>query len=255
MNVLGRYIHGSKDSTDLDVCYWVDELPSTIQECKEWCEKKNGENVNLFTVKENIDGGNIISHIDKVYKGSPDELNNSLLHTYYLHTQDNQLPMGLKYVHRDSMIKYIRSIRIILSHLSRSRYRDTIKHALTYGGWNERLVTLKSIPVGTIDFTTLNHSMSAEDIKKVISFQIGQSLGLMDHKEYYTKSEIAEAYPILRQFLYRDPNSDQNELEGMICYFVNRLMDEVNKNIIYMNDYKITFINGKYDIKEEKKIW
>lgn len=96
--------------------------------------------------------------------------------------------------------------------------------------------------------------MSPEDIKKVITFQIGQSIGLMDGYEYYTKSEIADAYPILRQFLYRDPESNINELDDMLKHFIKRIYDEVNTDIIYDNDGIITFIYGKYDVKNEKRI-
>jgi len=255
MKVLGRYVHGSQDSLDVDVYYWVDEMPSTIQECKEWCEKKEGENANLFTVKQNFTMERVESYIDKVYKGSPDEVNNSLIRTYYLHPQENPLPQGLEYVKRDNIIKYIRAVRIILSHLSKSPYRENIKHALNFGDWDERLNTLEDVPIGGLDFSRLNPKMTPEDIKKVMAFQIGQSIGLMDGREYYTKSEIAEAYPVLRQFLYREQDSNTYELQAMVTYFIKRLREEVSEKIIYMNDFDITFIDGKYNIKDEKRIW
>ena len=255
MKVLGRYVHGSEDSLDLDVYYWVDEMPETIQECKEWCAQKEGENANLFTVRMKHIMGQTVSFVDKVYKGTPDEVNNSLIHTYHLHPQTDDLPEGLRYTSRDCILKYIRSVRIILSHLSRSKYRDWVKNALDYGNWDKRLETLRDIPIGSIDFSTLNKNMSAEDIKKVMAFQIGQSLGLMDGNEYYTKSRIAEAYPILKQFLYRDPDSNTNELNAMVNYFVKRLREVVNEDIIYTEDTRITFVDAKYDVKEEKRIW
>lgn len=256
MNILGKYIHGSKDSVDVDTYYWVDELPSTIQECKTWCESRKGENANLLTVYTEIVGEHYSSVVDKVYKGVPDEVNNSLLRTYDLHpNQESSLPPGLHYVQRDEFIKYIRSVRVILSHLSKSQYRPDIKSALSSSDWNVKLRTLEHIYLQEIDFSTLNHNMSPEDIKKVIAFQIGQSIGLMDGYEYYTKSEIADAYPILRQFLYRDPESNINELDAMLKYFIKRIYDEVNTNIIYDNDEIVTFIYGKYDVKNEKRIW
>ena len=254
MNILGKYIHGSEDSIDVDTYYWVDELPPTIQECKTWCESREGENANLFTIHTEIVGEQYSSVVDKVYKGVPDEVNNSLLRTYDLHNQESSLPPGLHYVQRDKFIKYIRSVRIILSHLSRSQYRSNVKSALSGGDWKFKLNTLLSIPLADIDFSTLNHRMTPEDIKKVIAFQIGQSIGLMDGYEYYTKSEIADAYPILRQFLYRDPESNINELDDMLKSFIKRIYDEVNTDIIYDNDGIITFIYGKYDVKNEKRI-
>ena len=195
------------------------------------------------------------SVVDKVYKGVPDEVNNSLLRTYDLHpNQKSSLPPGLHYVQRDKIIKYIRTVRIILSHLSKSQYRHDVKSALSSGDWKYKLNTLLNIPLTDIDFSTLNHHMSPEDIKKVIAFQIGQSIGLLDGYEYYTKSEIADAYPILRQFLHRDPESNINELNDMLKHFIKRIYDEVNTDIIYDNDGIITFIYGKYDVKNEKRI-
>ena len=264
MNILGKYIHGSEDSVDVDTYYWVDELPSTIQECKTWCESREGENANLFTVHTEIVGEQYSSVVDKVYKGVPDEVNNSLLRTYDLHpNQESSLPPGLHYVQRDKFIKYIRSVRIILSHLSRSQYRSDVKSALSGGDWKFKLNTLLSIPLADIDFSTLNHRMIPEDIKKVIAFQIGQSIGLMDGYEYYTKSEIADAYPILRQFLYRDSESNINELDDMLKYFIKRIYDEVNTHIIYEDCGIISFLTfeddgivtySKYDVKNEKRI-
>ena len=74
MEIIARYIHGSENSTDLDVIYVVDELPS-LQECKTFCSDKD-ENRNLITVENGI--------VTSVYKGTPDEVNNSLLRTYNL---------------------------------------------------------------------------------------------------------------------------------------------------------------------------
>ena len=136
MNILGKYIHGSEDSIDVDTYYWVDELPPTIQECKTWCESREGENANLFTIHTEIVGEQYSSVVDKVYKGVPDEVNNSLLRTYDLHpNQESSLPPGLHYVQRDKIIKYIRAVRIILSHLSKSQYRHDVKSALSSGDW------------------------------------------------------------------------------------------------------------------------
>lgn len=255
MNILGKYIHGSEDSVDVDTYYWVDELPSTIQECKTWCESREGENANLFTVHTETVNEQYSSVVDKVYKGVPDEVNNSLLRTYDLHHQESSLPPGLHYVQRDSFIKYIRAVRGILSHLSRSQYRPDIKFALSSNDWHQKLYALRNINLSNIDFSTLNNHMSPEDIKKVIAFQIGQSLGLMDGFEYYTKGEIADAYPVLRQFLYRDVNSNINELNAMLRYFIRRIITEVNPKILCEDDGTITFISGKYDVKNEKRIW
>ena len=38
MEIYGSYIYGSSDSTDVDIAYIVDELPS-LSECKHFCSE------------------------------------------------------------------------------------------------------------------------------------------------------------------------------------------------------------------------
>ena len=73
----------------------------------------------------------------------------------------------------------------------------------------------------------------------------------------FLPSEITKAYPILGQFLYREKDSNIKELSGMVQYFIRRLVNEVNCKIISQeeNPNTVTFIDGKYDIKFEKRIW
>lgn len=82
MKILARYIHGSEDSTDLDVLYIVDELPDKA-ECKRFCSAEPSENRNVATVSDGV--------ITSVYKGTVDELNNALLITYHLDSQTDEL--------------------------------------------------------------------------------------------------------------------------------------------------------------------
>jgi hypothetical protein len=195
-NVIARYTHGSGDSTDKDVVYIADRLPDKVT-CKEFCSNKD-ENRNIITIKDGA--------VSEVYKGTVDEVNNALLDTYSLHPQEMPLLINRR-LERDVYLKYIRSLRIILSHLSRSQYRPEIKSALR-GGWKERLDILNNINFDTIDFDTLNKNMTGADIKKVIAFQIGQARGLFCGEELYTKAAIAEKMPSLKPYLYRqDPST------------------------------------------------
>lgn len=73
MKILARYIHGSEDSTDLDVWYIIDRIPE-IRECKLFCNDDLSENRNVAIVE------NVI--ISWCYKGLADEFNNALLATY-----------------------------------------------------------------------------------------------------------------------------------------------------------------------------
>jgi hypothetical protein len=207
MEILARYIHGSEDSTDVDVVYVVDELPDKA-ECKRFCSEDPNENRNLITIKDGA--------VSEVYKGTIDEVNNALLSTYGLHEQSYPL-LVKRHIERIPPLKYVRGVRIILSHLSRSQYRERVKKALR-SNWRDRLNELLDIDITTIDFSALNKHMDREDILKVIAFQCAQMRGFIqadammrepaEQKEIYTKHQAAEVYPELEPFLYRDPGSD-----------------------------------------------
>ncbi len=215
-----RYIHGSEDSTDLDVVYVVDgELPS-FGDCKNFCDSDYSENRNLIQIED----GCVVA----CYKGTPDEINNSLLRTYNLHNQN--CPLLIEHtLPRNKYLKYVRSVRIILSHFSRSCLRTKIKEALR-SSWKTRLSVLREIVSSDIDFSSLNKNLSIEDIKKVIAFQIGQSLGLMMNMELYTKSEISNSFPWTKPYLYRETESvwKDSNLSKMLYEF-----------ILYLEDLKI----------------
>ena len=232
-----KYIHGSGDSTDLDVIYVVDQLPS-LQECKRFCSDKE-ENRNICVIKNGI--------VTECYKGTPDEVNNAVYLTYGLHKQEFPL-LITKLVPRDVTAKCMRAVRIILSHLSRSQYRQQVKHALI-SDWNTRLDTLDHINLETIDFSTLNHNMTREDILKTIAFQIGQTTQLCVHQELYTKAEVSEFFGTLEQFLYRDPNSDIHELENYKKYLLQCI-----RGLIKSDGNFITDGVTEWDVTTETKI-
>lgn len=87
-----------------------------------------------------------------------------------------------------------------------------------------------------------------------------------EHKfqmEWQALKYKSDAYPILRQFLYRDPESNINELDDMLKYFIKRIYDEVNTHNIYEDCGIISFLTfeddgmitySKYDVKNEKRI-
>ena len=244
MEIIARYIHGSEDSTDLDVIYVVDELPS-LQECKTFCSDKE-ENRNLITVENGI--------VTSVYKGTPDEVNNALLDTYKLHEQEYPLLVERK-VERDVHIKAIRAVRGILSHLSRSMFRPEIKNALR-GSWSVRIETLQMIydHFDEIDFDSLQNNMSGDDVKKLIAFQIGQVLALTDFVELYTKSEIASYFTDLKPYLYRNSTDNENLKEYLFlfihCLTKNNMFDYTENE----TEVTFTFTHKTYDAKTEKLI-
>lgn len=153
--------------------------------------------------------------VKQVYKGTADELNNALYHTYSFHNQifENQI---LRLLPRDIDLKFLRSCRMILSFLSKTKYRASIKDALQ-NNLHHKLQVLKEIDLATI--TDFGKSQNAIDIFKSIAFQIGQSVALHNGTEYYTKSQIAESFPELRNYLAREVNSDLSKLQfGLLKY-------------------------------------
>lgn len=245
--VPAKYIHGSEDSTDVDVHYVFDKLPS-FAECKEFCDADKSENRNIITIsKDGIVTG--------CYKGTIDEINNGLLTTYPLHEQTSHLLVTRK-VERNKPLKFIRAIRIILSHLSRSQYRPEVKAALRSTDWNIKLDTLDKIDLTTIDFSILNKNLSAVDILKVIAFQVGQTLMLYHDIEAYTKSEVAKHYKPLAPFIYRQETNDIATLDHLMHYLIQYIRKDYPTRMIGKNKDIVWFMseNKKFDLVTEKQI-
>lgn len=232
-----RYFHGSKDSLDNDVYYVFDSLPS-FRDCQEFCSSKE-ENRNIITIKDGI--------VDTCFKGTVDEINNGLIYTYPLHNQEYEL-LITRFVERDLLIKSIRVLRCLLSHCSRTEYRNIVKRALNSSSWNERLKILENIDFNTIE--DFGKSGSKQDVLKVLAFQLGQIIGLYNNIELYTKGDIAKQYFELNDFLYRKNDTNINILVKYIKQFIyiinNYNVGEYN-NICYFNDF-----DKRLDLRTEK---
>ena len=130
MKIYNYNVFGSDDSQDYDIMIFVDKIPST-QESKEMCLKIESElqvifpnkktNVNLAVIENGI--------IVDVFKGTSDECNNSIFRTYSIHNQSCPLLIDRE-VPRDLNLKLARSLRAILSFLSRTSYSNEVKKAL-----------------------------------------------------------------------------------------------------------------------------
>lgn len=233
-----RYVHGSEDSLDLDVFYVFDKMPS-FRDAKEFCASKI-ENRNAIVVKDGV--------VTDCYKGTVDEINNGLMVTYFLHKQEYPLIITKK-LERDVLIKYIRVMRCLLSHCSRTIYRQNVKDALKSGSWSKRINTLKSINFDEID--DYGKGENKENIYKVFAFQLGQVLALHQGVELYTKSSVADFFPDLREYLYRMPNTSFNKLKLYLEQFIH-LSSELNiseeNNICFFIDFdkKVNLINESY---------
>jgi hypothetical protein len=179
---------GSPDSQDVDVLQIVECLPEPV-ECKRLCSGTS-ENLNLVVLQEGV--------VADVYKGLPDETNNAIWATYHLHEQAIANPIQHA-VRRVVPLKVVRATRIILSYLTRTSYRATVKSALKSLNQYQRQVALQEINFGELELSV--------DAWKSIAFQLAQTLALIDGHELYTKQELRDACPPLADMIDRRPSS------------------------------------------------
>jgi len=212
-------VFGSESSLDLDVMVFVDEIPEDNKTATDICkvynesialvyEKEYGitkeVNCNLAVLKN--------GQIKQVYKGTSDEVNNSIFLTKDFHTQFHSMEYVIGMVERDHQIKLLRTARVLLSFLSRTSHRLKVKAALR-GDVYHKIKVLREIDLGEI--TDIGKSSTSfEDYLKTMAFQLGQSIGLMEGVELYAKESIGEAYPLLETFLNRDVSSELSVLNG-----------------------------------------
>ena len=212
-----RYVHGSKDSTDLDVIYIVEEMPSFI-DCQHFCKLDPTENRNIAVITDGV--------VTESFKGRPDEVNNALLDTYWLHTQQFPLLITRK-LPRDVLLKDITVVRKLISPLTKTSMRPQIKKAL-HGGWSDRVAALKATCLDWPELESIP-KMPKKELLKSYAFQIGQAMGLHTGVELYTKTDIAEQFPQLKPYLYREDASVedlQNMLSDYLCILTDMNLEE-----------------------------
>ncbi len=199
------YVFGSHDSLDVDMVVLVDSIGS-VAECRAQAKYWEAAKQPLFDRKVNINlavmrDGVLVD----VFKGTPDEVNNSILVTYALHNQAHPLHIT-RALPRDAGVKALRAMRAILSFMSRTCWRMSIKQALP-GSAQAKHGLLEVIRVDHI--TDLRHkNTSLIDFYKTLAFQMGQSYLLNSGIEVYTKSDIGSHLPELAPFLSRTVGAD-----------------------------------------------
>lgn len=236
-----RYVHGSADSTDLDVMYVVETLP-TLPEAQTFYRDHPGENINFIVIRGGI--------VEQCLKGHPDEVNNALLHTYFLHQQQD--PLHIRHsVERDVFLKDITATRKFLSPLTRTDHRTAVKAALQ-GSWQNRLDVLRSIDFGCVDFGGVR-GRTQQDLLKSMAFSLGQAAGLHDGVELYTKAEIAAHIPALEPYLYRRTLDLGAMQQVLAAYFAQLAQTPVTEN----PDGTVTLLQtgAAYDIHRECRIY
>ncbi len=223
------YFYGSQDSIDLDVLIQIPKelMPYFIEDRKRLVKKMLNEynlpfNANLIVV----DNGVIVDTIFP--KTWIDSVNNSLYNTYSLHMDKQKYPLPInRTIHRNKLLSIYKTIRTILSLLSRTNYRQIVKPVLNgIHPFTSKIEALKQIDFNTI--TEFNQpNMSNTDIWKVIAFYLGQNISLIkDNVELYTKSDIAGTHPDLSPFIYRENiiNNLKLLLNEKILYYLSDII-------------------------------
>ncbi len=238
---------GSSDSKDLDIIFFVDEIPPTIVEAAAKCAALSEMYQTLFASDKAINCNLAIVQngvLTDSFKGNLDELNNSLLATYDLHVQVYPNPITKRLI-RDVDLKFLRASRSILSHLTKTQHRIMVKNALK----GDILLKYKVLEI--IDFNNLDWSNAKLDlleIKKALAFQLGQTLALWNGQEIYTKKDIGLVFPLLKPYLERQPTTDFKDLQTCLVAFTSALKAKIT-NIKSGYEYKyqpqMTFFRTK----------
>ena len=218
---------GSADSLDYDVVFIIEKMPETIVDKLALSKKLSAQLVEKYPTKAINANLSVCEkgQITQVYKGTADELNNAILRTYHLHQQDfdNRITHVVK---RDVHLKMIRSLRMLLSFISKTQYRTIVKQALKQD-IHTKMQTLKAIDFNIVE--DFGKGSNALDLKKSMAFQLGQTLALYQDIEVYTKQEIIAYFPELEPFLMRFPNTEMKTIQQFVNQFIAILEMEVPK--------------------------
>jgi hypothetical protein len=202
----------------------VKKLEKELLEQKEFNKPMNG---NLAIVKDGV--------VIKCHKGTSEEVNNAMLDTYHLHTQDHPNVIT-KRLERDYWLKLVRSARFILSFYSRTERRLEIKKALR-GDATKRLEELRLISISEMEI--IGKKEKLEDVYKVMAFQFAQCMGLSGGEEIYTKEDAYKTFPQLKPFLMRDKDLDLKVLDRTLEIFMVLLEIQIPKHLDKLIEYDI----------------
>ena len=236
-------IHGSHNSLDIDGYMIVDHEIST-NEAKELYKKYPDINLN-FIIVEN---GNVVW----VLKGLTDEANNSIIKTYDLHKQKYK-NVVTSLIPRQYALKALRTIRGLLTHLTKTQYREEVKKALYSNDLLYKVEVLSKINLLQInDF----YKKNKVETYKFIAFQLAQTLDLIKNdKEIFTKNDASISFPKLKPFIDRNENTTPEELQNHLNIFCKLLKENIHK-MEYQELYSTNFNNKKeiLDVVNEKTL-
>ena len=218
-------IFGSKSSIDYDVLVLVSDLTSDIRINSLICKSYDSILKDILTDKKVNCNLGVLENgiITKVYKGTADEVNNALYYTFDNHKQHHPNPVK-RPVQRNVELKMLRTCRVLLSFLSRSVMRSEIKLALR-SDLIEKIKVLRIVDYIIADTLVEKRHVKNEDFWKIIAFQLGQTLALMNGTEYYTKEEILKAFPEFENALKRQKlnHVDKQEIESKKTLLLDKI--------------------------------
>lgn len=196
-------IFGSSSSQDYDIMVSVPQVPENKELCKVLCQayeailkdylldKEININICEISTDENKD-----RFISKVFKGTADECNNSVLSTYLRHKQYCDILVS-KLVDRDVNLKLARACRIILTLLSHTPFRANIKTALQSKNFAVQYTLLRNFDFNIVNEQFLEKKgLSLYDFRKKVAFQFCQTMALIDGNEIYDKLECFHYYNV-----------------------------------------------------------
>ena len=217
-------VFGSSDSEDYDVIVFIPFIPS-VSVCKRTCMEHDESLSTSNDFKDKKVNTNLAvmgnGKIIDCYKGTPDEVNNSVFFTYNFHNQTFPLVIS-ELAERDVSLKIARSARIILSFLSRTKYRSDVKRALRSKNFSDKLDAILAIDIASVEDLG-NNNFTITDFYKTLAFQIGQTISLIDGDELYTKSSVSEKYDDLTPFLNRVKGIDAAVMNNYVEMFVGKI--------------------------------
>lgn len=219
-------IFGSKSSEDFDVCFFVEKI-GTIEENKRLLKDRLDPTINTAKlVNSNLavikDG-----QVSACFKGDSDELNNALFHTYALHQQMHSQQI-IRTVERNIPIKIERCLRTVISYFSRTDIRPIVKDVLRKG-IHEKVQFLDQLNLKK--YTDFGKNGTKIEVYKSISFQLGQTMALLNNKEVFTKEDIAHNYPQLLSYLFRQ-ESDSTALQDFMSKGKIEILNYLNNQSI-----------------------
>lgn len=213
---------GSEDSRDEDYFVVLESPVYDVQECRSITDKYKPFDVNLVCIENGI--------VTWAFKGTADEMNNSILDTFYLHKSNTEDCPVMYRVNRDIDVKVSRTVRGLLSMFSRTEHRVAIKQALRSESFNDKIAALKLINLPSLEVkntktitkptlllsshwdvsyetTTkigdiFNKSTPTSEVYKFIGFQLVQTMMLVLGNEVYTKKGSTELFPSLYNVIY-----------------------------------------------------